>query len=708
MPSDLQPAGRAGLRTTRRSVLKGALAAMAAPAIARPRTVGSHVTIVRDAWGVPHVFGRSDAAVAYGVAWAQAEDDFEHLEDTMARALGRGAELGGERHFESDRLARAMEHARLAREEYERSPGPLRAVCDGYADGLNAYARRHGTRLLRRFDPWFPFALLRFIYHQREFLLSAALDPANLRPLPFEERPTGSNAWAIAPSKSCSGHAMLFINPHVEFYGPARLHECHIVSDEGWNFSGYGRYGLPFPYAGRSEWLGWAHTDNYFDKGDLYAEDFHDPADPLAYRFGTQTLRAVAWSETIRVRTGAGFEDRQVSFRRTRNGPILHQAAGRPVAVRLVGAVEGGWLDQWYAMTKARNLAEFEAALSRVAIPYMNIIYADRAGNILYVYNGAVPRRRRYGGTQEILDGADPANDWDGYHAYGELPRVLNPRSGYVQNCNSTPFATTAAADNPRRERFPAYMVGNEPDNPRARRSRTILEAHRRFGFEDFLEVCVDTKVQCADDWLPALLAAADDPGNPLAEELAPLITELRAWDRVIRVDSIAATLFDRWARAVRFLTEDQRRTQGLEQLRRVRDALEQAFGSWRQPFARISRLQRKRRPEDMDFNDEAASLPVAGTEGWMGTIFNFRKGAAERIGDPNARYGIAGNNYVSVIEFGPVPRAVSIMPFGQSGDPASPHWFDQAPLYAAAQFKPSWFTRKEIEANAARIYHPG
>lgn len=684
------------------------LAGAAAIALAPPaQTDGDDGAVIkRDRFGVPHIYGPTDASVVRGLAWAQGEDDFEQLEMTFILALGRAAEVRGEAALASDRMARAMEHARLAQEEYARSAPQMKALYDAYAAGVNAYAAGRPRQLLDRFEPWFPLAVLRYKYHQLEFLGYAGLNPGMTK-ADWSERPTGSNAWAVAPSRSASGHAMLMINPHVGYFGAAQYHEHHLISGEGWNFSGVGRYGLPFPYMGRNEALGWAHTDNYHDHGDLFAETFDDPADPLGYRHGAERLRAVAWDEVLRVRTETGFEARPMRFMRTRNGPVLGQDRGRPVAVRLAKAVEGGWLDQWYAMSKARSLAEFETAMARVAIPYMNVVYADREGNILYVYNGAIPRRAAGVDPKRILEGADPGHDWLGYHAYAELPRVLNPASGYVQNCNSSPFTTTDEGQNPDPGGFPAYVIGPEPDNARARSSRRILSGKRTFTFEAWAQAATDTYAQAAGDWLPALLAEADAAGGELGD-LAPLVEALRGWDRVVTVDSILAALFTRWAMVARRGSGQPARGEGLAALRTAKADLERVFGDWRTPFGSISRLQRTHWSGSEAFDDARPSLPVAGGQVWMGTIANFRVAEGADLSAPAARFGNSGNSYVSVVEFGPTPRAASIRTHGQSGDPASPHFADQAPLFAAGRFKPSWFTPAEVDANLERTYRPG
>src|SRR4051794_16600115 len=256
----------------------GALAC--APAIAagsRSAAMAKAVTIYRDSYGVPHVYGATDAAVVFGLAYAQAEDNFAQVEDNFLRSLGRGAEVHGEEALRDDQTARALEIPRLAREEYERSAPKLRALYDAYAAGLDLYLARHREvkpALLKGFEPWYPLALMRFKYYQGEFIGYAGLADKELHATVEKagtktaERPQGSNAWAVSGAKSASGHPLLLINPHIGFFGTAQYYEAHLHSDEGWDFSGVGRFGLPLPYMGHNEALGWAHTDNYPDTGD--------------------------------------------------------------------------------------------------------------------------------------------------------------------------------------------------------------------------------------------------------------------------------------------------------------------------------------------------------------------------------------------------------------------------------------------------------
>src|SRR5215831_10105924 len=327
-----------------------------------------------------------------------------------------------------------------------------------------------------------------------------------------------ANMWAVAPSRTTTGHSMLLINPHVSFLGGGQRYEAHLHSDQGLDVSGFAILGTPYIRSGHNPYLGWSHTNNYAQTADVYLDALDGPG-------------VTQWNDTLRVKIGDRVESHPVSFRKTKHGPVLGIRDGKALAVRSVAA-NGGVMDQRWAMTRARNLREFRAALDRRALTGSNTIYADRAGNIYYLHGNAIPRRSSKVDISKPLDGSDPETEWRDLHALAELPQVLNPKSGYVQNCNSTPFLTTAGPDNPDRSKYPAYMAP-EPDTPRARRSRAILEGTTRFGFADWARLGLDTKIGIAAARVPEMLKARNG-------KLDDLLDVLEKWDQVGRNDSVA------------------------------------------------------------------------------------------------------------------------------------------------------------------------
>jgi penicillin amidase len=738
--------------------------------------IAASVTIYRDAFGVPHIYGPTDASVTFGQAYAEAEDNWWQVEDNFVRSIGRASELYGEESVLDDYLTRAMEIPRLSREEYERATDAMRSLYDAYAEGFNHYLETHPgveRRLLERVEPWYAIALLRFKYHHNEYIgyaglrhadsqrllegarveepPSSGVDPLGVAspaettagatslsvrrfrslafrddPTPGGEWPLGSNEWAIAGSRTASGYPMLLINPHVPFFGLSQYTEVHLHSDEGLVFSGLSRFGFMFPYMGHNERLGWAYTDNYSDIGDLYVETIEWRDGKPLYRYGDGWRDVTTWTETIGVRSEGEddeVERREYRFIRTHHGPVLGMrelededlpsgsdltAGTHLLAVRVTMLEEGGWYDQWYGMLRAQTLDEWRAAVARLAVPYQNTMYADADGNIHYIYNAAVPRRSTAYEWSRPVDGSDPGTEWNGYHALDELPQYLNPATGYLQNTNSNPFTATDGLTD-ERAAFPPYLVGRETDNARARSSRRVLGELRNVTLDDFAHAVLDTRLTAADDLLPPLLEEFRQLEQTLparANLVRRAVEELEAWDREAAIESIATTLFVLWAeiwdrQEERFQEQSWPR---LSALTVVLDRLERNWETWRVPWGDLNRMQRPDASGRQPFDDDQPSLPVAGAPGWLGSVFTY----STRPGPGGVRrYGVHGNSFVKVVEFGPQIRARSILTFGQSGDPASAHYLDQAPLYSQKRFKPAWFSRAEVEANAERVYSP-
>jgi len=677
-----------------------------------PADLARTVTIYRDTYGVPHVFGRTDASTVFGFAYAQAEDNFWRVEENFILALGRASEVYGEKGLDEDRLNHALEIPRLAQAEYARLDPLMRLLCDSFAAGFNYYIARHlevRPRLLTKIEPWYTLAFIRYNYYQNGFARDRSLRQTQLQTAENEiendlKAHTGSNGWVVGPSKSATGHAMLFVNPHLPFFGPGQVYEGHVHSDEGWNFTGYTRFGFPLPYVGHNENGGWVSTDNAADLTDVYLETFDDPARPLAYKYGNGYRTATERVEEIKVRTASGFETRRFTMRKTHHGPILGARDGKLLAMRMAKFEADGWLREWYDMTRAKSLGALKQAMKPLNMLFGNVMYADRQGNTWYLYNGAVPRRDpRFDWTKPV-DGSDPATEWQGFHTMSDLPQLENPKTGWMQNCNTTPFLLTSEG-NPDSKQFPKYMV-QEGDNPRGAISREILAGKPTFTFDEWRRLAFDNRVMNAGTRLPALLAALKEhlAGSEVNPKLREANDELAQWDFRSTNDSVAMTLFSLWHDRV-----SRERTAGpvtqLAALTDVVNALERDFGTWKVAWGEISRLQRRDESKDEQFQDSRPSIPVSGVNGNDGAVFTFYAGP---VRGQKRRYGVAGGSYVSVVEFGPRVRAFSVHTFGASGDPKSPHYMDQAALYARGEFKPAWLTLEDIKANLKAAYHPG
>ncbi len=691
------------------------------------------VTIYRDSYGVPHIYGRTDAAVVFGLMYAQAEDNFWQLEDDLVRALGRAAELYGEPTLNDDLVQAAFESNQLAVAHYQRAAPRIRALCAAYAAGLNYYLARNPQvrpRLITHFEPWYVFAGV----GGTGLLTNAGLKPEELRAAISEvSRQTargadnvapddvrvndndrqfaldeGSNMWVVAPARSAGGHALLLINPHVGFFGGGQRYEAHLHSDAGWNVAGFAILGTPFIRSGHNEYLGWSHTNNYADIADVYIEEFDDPQHPLAYRYGTGHRTATEWRAEIKVKTAQGSETRSFSFRKTHHGPVLALRDGKWLTLKPARLGDNGAFEQRYAMSRARTLVEFKAALARVSLTGSNTIYADRAGNIFYVHGSAIPRRATRFDWTKPVNGSDPETEWQGYHALSELPQLTNPPTGWLQNCNSTPFLTTATG-NPQQENFPAYMAP-EPDTPRARNSRRILAGQAKFTFAEWAHATADTTESEADTFISQIVgewARLKVLQPTRAAKLNDAVVVLQQWNRDSALDSQAMTVLSYWVNIYngRNFKREEDAYPALRALEQTLSELARDWGTWRVAWGEVNRLQRTHTSGQEAFSDERPSLPVAGGPSALGNIFTF---GAPPVKGLKRRYGTSGNTYVSVVEFGPQVRARSIVTFGQSADPRSPHYFDQAPLYARMQFKPAWFTRAEIKTHLERAYHPG
>jgi acyl-homoserine-lactone acylase len=697
----------------------------------QPPPWAAQVVIYRDGYGVPHIDGATDAAVAFGAAYAQAEDGFWQIEDSYLLGLGRYSEVHGVAGLNSDLLNRAFEIVPRSRDDFSRLDPEIQHIYTAYVAGLNFFLDTHPEvqpRRLTRFEPWHVLAFGRHLFLETAFRYTRLPLGSYLpRSHGIIWSGQGSNAWAIGPQRTRSGAAMLLVNPHQPWFGFGQLYEIHLRSGQGWNLTGATIFGSPMPSVGHNGYLGWALTTNEPDIADVWRETFDHPHDPLQYRYGDGYRRAQQWSDTIYVRRGERLQPQVHTFRKTHRGPIVAQHdATHYLSVRISGLWECLMVQQSLRMVKARNWQQFRQAVAGLDFPLMNIVYADREGNIALLYNGRVPRRTPGYDYSQPLDGSDPRTDWQGYHTLDELPVVFNPPSHYVQNCNSTPF-TTCDDGNPRPQDFPPYMLEDAGDDrQRARMSRRLLRQMHEVTFEDVQRAAFDTTMHWAVENFPTLAAQFDrlaDTHPEVHRAAKPYWEHLQAWDGRCTLSSTQATLCEAWHCELygggypgeSLKPEYRDAPQAMfRALVRAAGGLHLRYGTWRVAWGDIHRLQRHAYVADLmaiPFDDARPSFPSPGVPGPLGAVFTqyyLPPLGLPGVHSPRKHYAVVGTSYVGLYEFAPRVRGGSLVAFGQSGDPQSPHFADQVPLHVEGKLKPALFYWDDVLRAARHVYRPG
>jgi acyl-homoserine lactone acylase PvdQ len=706
--------------------------------IARWTARAQQVTIIRDKWGVPHIYGKTDADAVFGLLYAQCEDDFARVEQNYIEAIGRLAEVEGESAVYHDIRARLFLDTLEAIRLYEKSPEWMKHLLDAFADGANYYLHTHPQvkpRLLSRFQPWMPLMFsegsiggdigtvpLSGIqsFYGTESPGSAMLEKHNIPE--WEREPTGSNGFAIAPSKSASGNALLLINPHTSFYFRG---EVHIVSEEGLNAYGAVTWGQFFIYQGFNENCGWMHTSSSADAMDDYFETVVQQEGKWYYRYGKK-LRAVQSRQVVQpYKDGDGSGQKAFTLFWTHHGPVVGVRDGKWVVRKMMNTPLEA-LMQSYLRTKADGYKGFQKVMALRTNSSNNTVFADRQGNIAYWHGNFIPRRNPAFDWSRPVDGSNPATEWKGLHNVKEIVQVKNPSTGWLQNCNSTPF-TAAAAASPKPSDFPAYMAP-DPENFRGLNAVRVLARGERYTLSSLIEAAYDPHLAAFEPLIPSLLAAHEAAlaqQDTLAIVLRDPVAVLRAWDYTCGVTSIATTLAILWAEKLTALVRTRLQpgqaadiismntlminaTSGAEKLQILAQTiqeLETRFGTWKTSWGELNRFQRLTGKIQETYDDRLPSLPVGFTPSVWGSLAAF---GARPGSNTKKRYGYVGNSFVAVVEFGPTLKARSILAGGQSSDPASPHFRDQAEWYAQERFKDVLFYREDVEKNAERTYRPG
>jgi acyl-homoserine-lactone acylase len=706
------------------------------PRMAAWRMRAQGVTIIRDDWGIPHIYGKTDADVVFGLMYAQAEDDFNRVETNFLNSMGRLAEAEGEAEIWRDLRMKLFIDPEDMKAKYQSSPDSLRKLMDGWADGLNFYLATHPQmqpRVIKQFEPWMALtfsegsiggdiervslAQLEAFYATAEDAKQVAAHRPDESALEYPEEPTGSNGFAIAPPNSASGKALLWINPHTSFFF---REEAQLVSEEGLNAYGALTWGQFFVYQGFNDRAGWMHTSSGVDNIDEYLETVVKKDNGVFYKYGGEDRAMTMRKVVVPYKTATGMAQREFMVYRTHRGPIVRAVDGKWVSVRLMEEPVKA-LTQSYTRTKARNLKEFRDIMEMHTNSSNNTVFADAEGNIAYFHSNFVPKRDPKLDWGKPVDGSNPATDWQGVHTFDESPNVVNPKGGWIQNTNNWPYSA-AGAESPKESAYPRYFDRNG-ENPRGVHAVQVLQGQKGFTVDSLRDAAFDSYQPELAMLVPSLVQAYDQlaASSPLKAKLKAPVELLRRWDFRWGVDSVANSVAifwgeELWRRSTpeaqkagvtvyEFIRAKATPAMKLDALGAAVDQLAADFGKWDTPWGDINRFQRLTGDIVQPFDDQGPSIPVGFTSARWGSLASY----GARPGKNTKKwYGTSGNSFVAGVEFGDRVRAKAVTAGGLNSAPSSHHFNDQAERYATGNLRDVYFYREDLKGHIEREYHPG
>jgi acyl-homoserine-lactone acylase len=697
--------------------------------VARWEQHAKNVTIIRDDWGIAHVYGKTDADAVFGAEYAQAEDDFNRVETNYINAIGRLAEAEGESKIYQDLRMKLFIDPEQMKKQYDASPAWLKNLMNAFADGLNYYLEKHPEvrpRVIARFEPWMALTF-------SEGSIGGDIERVNLKELQAfygggpvnqarsedkegDAEPTGSNGIAIAPSNTADHHALLLINPHTSFFFRSEL---QMVSDEGLDAYGAATWGQFFIYQGFNEHVGWMHTSSGVDAVDEYLETIEKKDNRFYYKYGNEERPVVATDIVVPYKTDHGMAQKKFTVYRTHHGPIIREVNGKWVSIRLMQEPVPQ-LTQSFIRTKAQDYKSYLQSMELKANSSNNTIFADADGDIAYFHGNFIPKRDSSFDWTKPVDGSNPATEWRGTLSIDETPHLLNAKSGWIYNSNNAPWSA-AGPSSPKKEDYPAYVeMGGE--SARGLHAVRLLQNKTDFTLQSLITAAYDSYLPWFEKPMAALIKAWDDTPatDPQKAKLADQIGILRSWDLRWGVTSVPTSLAIFWgediarqggraARGADISTADYVAKMPVQQqlasLAAASQRLASDFGTWKTPWGEINRYQRLTGDIVQPFNDSEPSIPVGFTSSRWGSLASF---GARPYPGTKKWYGTSGNSFVAVVEFGGKVRAKAVTAGGESGHPSSSHFNDEAKRYSTGDLREVYFYRSQLQGHTEREYHPG
>ena len=662
----------------------------------------TEVEIVRDAYGVPHIFAKTDAQVAYGLAWAHAEDDFKTIQIAYLAGNNLLSNYLGNAGLGADFVAQFIGSDALFEERYESGISPeYKKIIRAYAQGLNRYAETHPEEIL--VNELFPITEKEMMrYAQLQLFISSKGDQWVSKivnnqldfTFPKEEAPKGSNTFAFNSAKTKDKNTYLAINTHQPLDGPVSWYEAHLCSEEGTNILGALFAGSPNILIGANEYLAWAHTVNQPDKTDVFALEMH-PKNKLSYRVDDTYLTLEKRKAQLQISLLGIPIKIQKKYYQSIYGPTLKNKSGF-YAVRTPALFEIRALEQWWRMNKAKNFSEFYKILKMKALPGYNIGYADRNDTIFYISNGLLPKRAKGYDWENVVPGNTRKTLWTTTYDIEELPQVIQPSSGYVYNANHTPFRSSGQKDNPIQENFDEAMGFETYDNNRSTRLKELINQYDRLDYNDFKTIKYDHQYPNPYTFSWMNINYLDRLDSSLYPVIAALIERLQTWDRKAAATSLGAGTFAVFYNELRPFYRKVPEpkiipaTFIVQALRNTKKYLLKHFNTTEVTLGEYQKLVRGTK-----------ELPIFG----LPDVITAMAARPHKEGKVKV---VSGESYIELVRFTPEgPEIESVISYGSSDHPDSPHYNDQMELYAQFKTKKMTLDKETVYKEAQRIYNP-
>jgi acyl-homoserine-lactone acylase len=655
--------------------------------------------IAWDTWGVPHITANTVEELFFAQGWAQMHNHANLILELYGSSRGKGAEYWGQEKLQNDILIHTLGFDELADEWGENQDPEQKIINKAFIDGMNAYAKAHPEALDEKNKVVLPLTAKDANMHAMYVVFTRFIGGNDLGRV--QQWPDlGSNAYAISPKRSASGNAMLVQNPHLPWWKEFLFFESHLNLN-GKNMYGSTLVGYPGIAIGFNKNLGWSHTNNTIDNADTYELELNDGG----YLLDGKRKEFEVSSKIIKIKQEDGtLVDKEITIMKTVHGPVVNKTKGKALAIRMAGMDRPNMTLQWWRMINSSNFNEFESALKMAQLPYFNVMYADKQGEIFYLFNGLVPKRSSgdWDYWNRIIPGGKSEDVWTEVHDYADLPKIKNPEVGWLQNANDPPWTSTIPVSIDPKD-YPSYMAPKSMSFRPQRAARMLIE-DESITFDELVAYKLSTRLEFADRILDDLFAAVDASESKKAKEAKKV---LENWDREANADSKGMLLFYSWARKFNVgrsanytepwsMDSPNTTPDGIADADRAVQLLEQTaievetkFGSLDTNWGDYYRI-----------NYNGKNLPANGVDGYMGVFRVAWPGGSD---DKNMFVG-GGDSWVGVIEFGDTVKAKVLLSYGNSTQKDSPHNGDQLELFSKKELRDAWFTKSEVESNTARI----